>query len=192
MNYIPNNNNYKDEIFTSYGLLDNINENEIRHKCNTVPGSSGSPILLLKTKKVIGIHCSGSTSFNIGLLLIKPLLEFNNISSNIQITRSNKGINKSNFITEIKNNDMNIRANNVYNDLKNYFLNEIDIINKVNNPINQVQIFNGFLVDKIWVDKWKKYSNYDFIKTNYLLKNFNDEIVIKKLIINYLNNNNLN
>ena len=68
----------------------------------------------------------------------------------------------------------------------------MDIINKVNKPINQVQIYKGFLVDKIWVDRWKKYSNYDFIKDNYLLKNFNDENIIKKSIINYLNNNNLN
>ena len=181
-----------DEIFASYGLLDNIDGNEIKHKCNTSYGSSGSPILLLKTKKVIGIHRIGSTSFNLGLLLIKPLIEFHNNSSNFYITRSNKGIINSNSIWEIKNNNINIRANNVYNDLKNYFLNEMDIINKVNNPTSQGQIYQGFLVDKIWVDKWKKYSNYDFIKTNYLLKNFNDENIIKKLIINYLSNNNLN
>ena len=190
LNYISNNDT--DEIFTSYGLLDIIDGNEIRHKCDTGRGSSGSPILLLKTKKVIGIHCGGSTSFNLGLLLIKPLLEFQNISSNFEMTRKNKGINNSNSISEIKNNNINIRANNVYNDLKNYYLNEMDIINKVNNPTNQGQIYQGFLVDKIWIDKWKKYSNYDFIKTNYFLKNFNDENVIKKLIINYLSNNNLN
>ena len=190
LNYISNNDT--DEIFTSYGLLENIDGNEIRHKCDTGRGSSGSPILLLKTKKVIGIHCGGSTSFNLGLLIIKPLLEFQNISSNFQMIRKNKGNSNSNSITDNKNNNINIRANNVYNDLKNYFLNEMDIINKVNKPINQVQIYKGFLVDKIWVDRWKKYSNYDFIKDNYLLKNFNDENIIKKSIINYLNNNNLN
>ena len=119
------------------------------------------------------------------------MLEFQNLSSNYQITRSNKGINNSDLILENKNNELNIKANNVYKDLKNYFLNETDIINKVNNPINQVQIYQGFLVNKTWVHKWKIYSNYEFIKANYLLKNFNDENVIKK-IMNYLSNNNLN
>ena len=121
LNYISAND--MDEIFASYGLLDNIDGNEIKHKCNTSYGSSGSPILLLKTKKVIGIHRIGSTSFNLGLLLIKPLIEFHNNSSNFQMTRKNKGINNSNSISEIKNNNINSRANNVYNDLKNYYLN---------------------------------------------------------------------
>ena len=48
LNYI----NGKD-IFASYGLLSNIEENKIKHKCNTDTGSSGSPILLLKSNKVI-------------------------------------------------------------------------------------------------------------------------------------------
>ena len=93
LNYIPNSDT--DEIFTSYGLLDSISGNEIRHKCNTGPGSSGSPILLLRTKKVVGIHYMGSTSFNLGLLLIKPLIEFQSTSSNFQMTRNKTIINNS-------------------------------------------------------------------------------------------------
>ena len=44
------------DIKASFGLLNNINESKINHKCNTDSGSSGSPILLLKNNKVIGVH----------------------------------------------------------------------------------------------------------------------------------------
>ena len=40
----------------SYGILSNISEYNIEHKCSTDYGSSGSPILSLNTLKVIGIH----------------------------------------------------------------------------------------------------------------------------------------
>ena len=69
-------------------------------------------------------------------------------------------------------------------DVKNFFENEneiSDILNKSRNGENH--IFQGFLVNKEWVDKWKKYSNYDDIKNNLLLKNINDEIEIKNFII---------
>ena len=45
-----------ENIKTSYGILNNINENKIIHKCNTDTGSSGSPIFLLKNNTVIGVH----------------------------------------------------------------------------------------------------------------------------------------
>ena len=48
LNYIINRG---EEICTSYGVIENIESNEILHKCNTEGGSSGSPILLLRTKK---------------------------------------------------------------------------------------------------------------------------------------------
>ena len=60
------------EVCSSFGLLKEINEkNEIYHYCCTDNGSSGSPILSLETKKVIGIHKSSEKKrqFNIGTLL---------------------------------------------------------------------------------------------------------------------------
>ena len=113
--------NYIDgrEIFTSYGLLHSITESKINHKCNTDTGSSGSPILLLKSNKVIGIHYGSSShnfSFNFGTLILKPILEFqkisnnllvikkNNIKKNISIVRGeNKIKNKNNNVMEKKN-----------------------------------------------------------------------------------------
>ena len=85
------------EMFASYGLLSNIEENKIKHKCNTDTGSSGSPILLLKSNKVIGIHYGSSShnfSFNFGTLILKPILEFQKISNNLLVIKKN---NKNNI-----------------------------------------------------------------------------------------------
>jgi len=179
LNYILNS---TEEIYASYGLLEKIEGNEISHKCNTGYGSSGSPILLLKTKTVIGIHYHGGKECNFGILLIRPLIEFQQIYNNFVAIRKNISTNIN----------YNINLNKIYNDLKNYFIGETDIVNKLNNKINPKQSYQGFLVEKIWVDKWKKLSNYDFIKLNYLDKNINNENKIKKLILDNLTNGNLN
>ena len=56
--------NYVEDVFVSFGLLTCICEDKITHKCSTHFGSSGSPILLLKTCAVIGIHNGGCKQFN--------------------------------------------------------------------------------------------------------------------------------
>ena len=68
-----------------------------------------------------------------------------------------------------------------YTDCFNYYENEIDIISKQNSPI--IQTFQGFLVDKEWVDKWIKYSYYETIKENIFKKNMNNAETIKNYII---------
>jgi hypothetical protein len=86
-------------------------------------------------------------------LLIRPLIEFQQIYNNFVAIRKNISTNIN----------YNINLNKIYNDLKNYFIGETDIVNKLNNKINPKQSYQGFLVEKIWVDKWKKLSNYDFL-----------------------------
>ena len=83
-------------------------------------------------------------------------------------------------------------TNKICNDIINYFKNERDIEYKLNNNLTPKQIYQGFLVDKNWVDKWKRYSYYDYIKNNFLNKNINDERPIKKYIIDKQNNKFLN
>ena len=78
------------EIFASYGLLKNIEQNKIIHKCNTDAGSSGSPILLLNNNKVIGVHYGcpkHNFNFNFGSLLIKPIIDFQNLSNGIMVIK---------------------------------------------------------------------------------------------------------
>ena len=63
----------------SYGYIQDINDFNIAHKCSTENGSSGGPIILLNTFKVIGVHKGSSTfNFNLGTLLKYPVLDFNN------------------------------------------------------------------------------------------------------------------
>ena len=71
--------NYVEEMFVSYGLINTITEIKINHKCSTIEGASGSPILLLGTNKVIGVHNKGSAhkfQFKFGIFLLKPLITF--------------------------------------------------------------------------------------------------------------------
>ena len=76
--YIPHYPKGKD-IVISYGLLDNIYNGTINHFCNTLKGSSGSPILSLDTLKVIGIHCGSSNdqyeNCNKGIIITYPVKE---------------------------------------------------------------------------------------------------------------------
>ena len=60
------------------GILKKINKNNFEHLCNTKDGSSGGPILLLKTCKVIGIHWGSSNhlNFNFGTLIKYSIEEF--------------------------------------------------------------------------------------------------------------------
>ena len=102
------------DIKTSYGKLKEINENKIIHKCNTDSGSFGSPILLLKNNKVIGVHYGSpkhNKNFNFGTLLKKPLLEY--IKDNIKLNKENI---KSNLIkAEINIKEEDINKDNRFN-----------------------------------------------------------------------------
>ena len=69
----------------SYGLLTEMDYNEIKHTCCTENGSSGSPILNLENNKVIGIHKAASShkfNFNYGTLF-KVLLNKINFKKKI-------------------------------------------------------------------------------------------------------------
>ena len=73
-----------ENLWVSYGIVNNIQDFDINHTCNTVQGSSGSPILNLVNNKVFGIHKKASKQFNynIGTFLKEPINDFINIISN--------------------------------------------------------------------------------------------------------------
>ncbi len=52
----PNIENQDDKIYVSYGIMKCIKNSLILHLSNTINGSSGSPILSLKSGKIIGYH----------------------------------------------------------------------------------------------------------------------------------------
>ena len=84
-------------IKVSYGLLSEIiDKEELHHKCSTDCGSSGSPILSLEKNKLIGIHYGSNESinYNLGTLIIFPIIEFNEMKKNKTIIKK-----KNNEIT---------------------------------------------------------------------------------------------
>ena len=120
----------------SYGLLTSIDKFEIKHKCSTENGSSGSPILNLETNKVIGIHKEGSTlfEFNKGTYLKYPLNDF------IQINKNNNNNFTNNiyqFNNNMQNNNINFNDFNIMNNMMNLNLNNQIKLN--NNQINSFQ-----------------------------------------------------
>ena len=78
-----------DNVVVSFGLISQINEKEINHLCSTENGSSGAPILSLKTFNVIGVHYGfkNQRNYNLGTFIksiIKELNNYNQISVNNQ------------------------------------------------------------------------------------------------------------
>jgi len=69
----------RDKRLVSYGLMkDILNGKTISHYCNTEGGSSGSPILLLNSFKVIGVHFGGQKGeLNYGTFIKYAINEFN-------------------------------------------------------------------------------------------------------------------
>ena len=97
----------------SYGNgIEKVNEYDIKHLCNTQPGSSGGPILSRLTNKIIGIHkaCINEINdrYNIGTFLKFPLNELDktnykkNIKSSLNNPLNDLDKNKSEIIIEIK------------------------------------------------------------------------------------------
>ena len=72
------------EIVVSYWLLNVIEDNNINHLCSTEEGSSGSPIISLKTFKLIGIHIGNciNKNYNKVLFIKYEIEEFNKIEYN--------------------------------------------------------------------------------------------------------------
>lgn len=123
--------NYQEgqNIFVSYGSPPQFSITKIRHKCNTKEGSSGSPILLSKNQKVIGIHYGHKENkqYNEGTLIIFPIINFyQKIKNNI--------INDKEEIQDIINNSNNNESKSKVishnNDTKNNLISNDHISNK--------------------------------------------------------------
>ena len=73
------------QVISSFGLINDIIDNKtIKHCCSTDVGSSGSPILLLNTLKVIGVHygCPQNKKFNNGTFIKYAIDEFDKYNKN--------------------------------------------------------------------------------------------------------------
>ena len=115
------------KVSVSYGMLKDIKDSDIFHCCSTEKGSSGSPILSLSKKRIIGIHKEGVISKNInkGTFLKYPIIEFLNIFYNQE---KNNAINNNKLI-----NLNNKKEKNIYNTIN---------MNNANNNTKLVNLNN--------------------------------------------------
>ena len=92
-------NSEKAKVSYSEKGLEKINDYDMKHLCNTEPGSSGGPILSQITNKAIGIHKAFNNykKYNIGTFLKFPLNELNGIDNEIKIEIKEENINEEIF-----------------------------------------------------------------------------------------------
>ena len=168
--------------------LDNIN---ILHLCNTLPGSSGGPILNMINYKVIGIHkgAEENKNWNLGTLLQLPIKKFNEVIFNKENNKNSKNeINLNNENNEIiKNNandkkENNVQINESYNIL-------------ADNEFSEFSLFNKDVQEEIYFNNNNKKNKLPEIQNNNMSNNninisygnINDDI-----FNNLGNNNNIN
>ena len=132
----------ENEVSFAAGRIINIiydnNYYEFKHNLDTKPGSSGSPIILLNSLKVIGIHKSGDSD-------------------------KNKSINYGTFIGEIFKNNIN---KNIYKNInENYIISEIYISkDNINKDIQIINSYEEFNRNNNWTIDKEEYKNEKEIK----------------------------
>ena len=206
--HYPKNINKKEYVYSSFGILNKIDENksEINYFCSTDNGSSGSPILSLSTQQVIGLHKGTRERFNynIGILMKDILDEFLNylinqflprtkslnINSKINNYIKDEFINNQNYNNLNQRNSKNIQINfDIQKNIKNSNLNNY----KLNNDYDDNQTYN---IKNIYnIENFEKLKNINNIKISNN-KNLNIENInfvnykYEKRNINYINSNN--
>jgi len=75
---------------------------------------------------------------------------------------------------------INDSKNNISKDIINFSNNEKKISEYLKSSTNQT--YKGFMVDKDWVDNWKRSSNYDYIYSNYIKDKPLNEGMIQTII----------
>ena len=208
------------EVIVSYGYGITMKNYNIIHKCKTIFGSSGSPILNLSTNKVIGIHKSYAKGHNcnVGIFLKKPIIEMkknlNRYFSKAQFNKNNNKREKKGEIRKVNsfiinyldiNNDNkkvinkdespkdNTRRKYCVTPIKNSDTNTYDIkLKNINNVFNRDKSSRNY---KINLAKNDNNKNDPLKKDNSIRNiipnlNINDEIKKNNLALNIYNINN--
>ena len=126
-------------------------------------------------------------------VIVGSVLNNNTNNNIINYSNNNQNINNTenmnNSIISIQAIETN--ADKIYLIMLKYFENENKIISILRDQKSE-QMFQGFLVDKEWVDNWIKYSHYEAVNKEFFQTGKKDKLEIKKLLLKEINNNNLN
>jgi len=127
---------YNNKI-VSYGTIKCIKENDIFHLCNTQDFSGGAPIMVITTKKIIGLHIGRKMNFNfnLGKFLKIPLIQFLNTNKDYI---NQKGLSPSNY-----------SSNNYIYSVKSIFNINKDDSEKIKELENQLKEVNEILKDRV-------------------------------------------
>jgi hypothetical protein len=150
-----------DKVHVSFGYgIEKLDEYYIKHLCNTEHCSSGSPILNLKTNKVIGIHNgainkNNETKYNIGILLKYPLNEL------IKETKEVKSINKIELLNKTNEIKLSVKINKGDINKDIYFLDNTDgTYNKIKHYHDNLKELNESNTELYINDIKYKYKKY--------------------------------
>ena len=114
-------------------------------------------VLIMKELfKLVNINKTNEVSFDADNNKITLFLKGN---EKIELTHRNLILDKYSF-------DKNISINNeiqlIFDSINNFFKFENNIMNKQNDNMKKT----GYLLKKSWIDEWKNFSNYEYIKKN--------------------------
>ena len=155
-----------DKISVSYGYgIQKFYEYYIKHLCNTEHCSSGSPILNLKTNKVIGIHSgainkNNETKFNIGILLKYPLNELTKENKNEKESIEKNELLNINKINDKKDNEnLNMDEFIIKTKLLNDLYIKTPIFSENKNFKENIENCEFNFTESYWKDKCEKIKN---------------------------------
>jgi len=121
-----------------------------------------------------------------------------NIDNNVDIDNQNDNKNNINNNENQNNNynkinEFNEKLENIINAIEEFYLFQKNIILKCNNSKEPIDF--GYLIDKKLIEKWKKITNYEKIKNNYLNNYFKKNKNLSKEerdeIIKYIKSQNI-
>ena len=166
--------------YNNYKKFLNVNNKYIKNSCFNI--NKFNQIKLLEPIKIKSADYIKNIILTVGCILItKELLElisnknekpisFNADKNKITLSIKNNEkleFNHTNFILNLETLDKNSpnykEINDIYESIIKYFTFENEI---ANNLIEDRDKY-GLLLKKTWIDEWKKYSNYDNIKSKY-------------------------
>ena len=172
----------ENEVSCGSGKIIKINEFEFDHNISTEEGSSGSPIIIFSTLKVIGIHKHGDLEKKINVGTFIGII-FNEINKDLKKGNNNYDINANNnyIIAEILIDDSNInkkiRIINSYEEDQREYKKEMEELNCNEEEIKQCEIeINGIKIPFNYFYKFEKKGkniikytfNNNLKKTNYM------------------------